>query len=263
VLLFKRILNFSGQGSRLSEKRKAQRFVVGHPFPFKAVLTILGKDAEGKAVQNDNTGVDWAGRLANLSAIGASIQLHSAAIGVRGARCVLSFSRDDYLLRIPGNIAYLRSYPQYMLCGFSFAFPNAETQKAYLQLLEPVSLGASLSTVDPRKVRQDEDGLHKELYKGPAAAQLAVLRQGPGGPVQSFDFLMNDYGVRWAAGSAEVEPYGVARSGSLFSKASPAAGTKLSPTQLQEVRWLFRLAIPNLPKAVPSDIRKLLAQVVA
>jgi hypothetical protein len=120
-----------------------------------------------------------------------------------------------------------------------------------------------VTTVDPKRVRQDAAGLHKEQFKGPAAAQLTVLRQAPGGAVQSFDFLMNDYGVRWVAGSAGVEPYGVAQSGSLFSKSSPAAGTKLTPAQLAEVRWLFRLAVPNLPKAVPSDIRKLLAQVVA
>lgn len=258
VLLFKRILNFTKAGISRNEKRKAQRFEVGHPFPFKTVLTLLGQDSEGRTTDN-NSGVDWAGKLANLSASGASIQLHSAATGNRDGRCILQFTRENYTLKIPGTVAYFRSYPQYMLCGFSFNFPDFETQKAYLQLLEPVSIGAALLPVESKKVKQDTAGQLKEQYKGPADALLSVGRQGAGNVVQSFDFRMNDYGVRWTLGMPKVEPYGAPGG----SRGGSAPSGSLTPAQLAEVRWLFCLAVPNLPKTIPPDIRKLLAKLVA
>jgi len=258
VLLFKRILNFTKAGVSRKEKRKAERYEVGHPFPFKTVLTVLGQDSEGRSVQNDNSGVDWAGRLANLSSSGASIQLHSAAAGTRGGRCMLTFSREKYVLKIPGTIAYFRAYPQYMLCGFSFNFPDFETQKAYLQLLEPVSIGAALTPVDAKKVKQDAAGLLKEQFKGPSDSLLTVARQVPGSAVRNFDFRMNDYGVRWSEGMAKVEPYGLPTG----SKTASATFVQLTAAQLEEVRWLFCLAVPNLAKAVPLEVRKQLAKLV-
>lgn len=258
VFLFKRILNFTKLGGWASDKRKAQRYTVGHPFPFKTVLTLLGQDSEGRKITDDDEGVDWAGRLVNLSASGANIQLHSAANGARGGRCRLKFSRNNYLLTIPGTIAYGRTYPQYMLCGFSFIFPDFEARKAYLQLLEPVSIAASLAPVDLHKVKQDTAGLHKEQFKSPTAASLTVWRHAPGGPVQKFDFGMNDYGVRWTEGMAAVESYGAPPG----NRSAPTSFVKLTEAQQIEVRWLFCLAVPNLAKAVTPDIRKLLARLV-
>ncbi len=259
VLLFKKILSFTGFGGRANDKRKARRYVVGHPFPFKTVLTIIGHDSEGRSVQNDQEGVDWAGRLVNLSASGASIQLHSAVPGARGGRCRLSFSRKDYLLIIPGTLAYCRAYPQYRLCGLSFNFPDFETRKAYLQLLEPVSIASSLAPVDASKVKQDTAGLHKEQYQSPTAASLTVWRRARGGPVHKFDFGMNDYGVRWREGMAAVEGFGAPPD----KRSAPTSFVKLTDAQETEVRWLFCLAVPNLTKAVPLDVRKVLAKLVA
>jgi hypothetical protein len=258
VLLFKRILNFTKAGVARSEKRKAQRYEVGHPFPFKTVLTVLGQDSEGRSVANADSGVDWAGRLANLSSSGASIQLHSAASGVRGGRCILTLSREKYVFRIPGTIAYFRSYPHYMLCGFSFNFPDFETQKAYLQLLEPVSIGAALTPVESKKVKQDAAGLRKEQFKGPDASLLTVSWQVPGSVVRNFDFRMNDYGVRWSEGMSKVEPYGLPPG----SKTASTSAVPLSPAQLEEVRRLFCLAVPNLAKSVPAEVRKQLAKLI-
>jgi len=255
VFLFKRILNFTKAGAYRREKRKAQRYDAGHPFPFKTVLTVLGHDSEGRTVQKDDSGVDWAGRLTNLSASGASIQVQSAAAGGRGDRCQFSFSRDDYLLKIPGTIAYFRAYPQYMLCGLSFDFPDFDARKAYLQLLEPVIVGASLAPVDPKKVRQDSAGLYKEQFKGSTPALLTVWRQAQGSKIHSYDFRMNDYGVRWSVGMTEVEPYGMVSVNATGRKTAPPY-IQLTEAQLKEVRWLFRLAVPNIAKAVPSDVRK-------
>ncbi len=261
MLLFKRILNITKASVAPGDKRKIERYPVGHPFPFKTVVTLLGHDGEGKRILNDDQGQDWAGRLANLSTSGASIQVHSAAIGLRGEPCRFKISLDKYLLEIPGTIAHFRAYPQFTLCGFSFRFPDFETQKAYLQVLEPVAIGASLVPVDIKKIKQDTAGLHKEQYSGKGTSRLNIWRRTPDGDVHSFDFRMNDYGVRWTEGMAEVEPYGMAKLNPSGKKtASPFV--QLTATQLEEVRWLFCLAVPNLAKAVPLEVRKFLAKVV-
>ena len=262
MLLFKRILNFKKETAPPGDKRQIQRHTVGHPFPFKAIVTLLDHDEDGKPITKDERGQDWAGRLVNLSETGASIQLHSAAVGHRGESCRFRLSLDKYVLDMPGTIAHFRTFPQYMLCGFSCAFPDFETQKAYLQLLEPVSIGAALAAVDTKKVRQDADGLRKEQFSGGAASVLDVWRLVANGEIHSFDFRMNDYGVRWSDGMTEVEPYGVTKA-SPSAKKTGAPFVHLSESQLEEVRWLFCLAVPNLARAVPSDIRKFLTKLVA
>lgn len=259
MLLFKKILNFSKEAVASSDKRQAARYPVGPAFPFKSVLTLIGHDGEGNAIPDSNKGQDWAGRLSNISASGASMQIHSSAVALRGEPCVFKLSLDGYLLEIPSTIAFFRFYPQYALCGFSFNFHDFEVQKSYLQILEPVTLGASLAAADPKKIKQDIEGLTKEQYVGDKAARLTVWRD-TGGAIHSFEFRMHDYCVRWAQGMTEVQ------TGAFDPTASGKKGgmtlSGLTPVQKEEVHWLFCLAVPNLAKAVPQDVRKFLSQLV-
>ena len=260
VLFFKKILKFDKETINLSDKRGSPRYTVGYPFPFKSIVTLIGHDGEGNPIPGDQNGQDWSGRLCNLSATGASMQMHSAAIAIRNEPCWFKLSLDGYLLEIPGTVAHFRTYPQYVLCGVNFKFPNMDTQRAFLQMLEPVSIGATLEPVDPKKVKQDTPGLHREQFKNPENALLSVWRQGPGGDIQSFDFRMNNYGVRWGAGMTELETYGIAEQ---KKRGTAAPFARLSDAQQEEVRWLFCLAVPNLPKSIPPDVRKFLGALVS
>jgi hypothetical protein len=262
VLLFKRILNFSKEPAKPGDKRVNERFSVGNPFPFKAVVNLVRHDDEGHPIKTDTTGQDWVGRLTNLSASGGSMQVHSSAASARGEPCVFKLSLDGYLLELPATIAHFRAYSQYSLCGFSFNFPNDATQNAYFQVLEPVSIGASLTTVEAKKIKQDAEGLRKEQYSGTGASVLTVWRQPATNAIYSFDFRMNDYGVRWSEGMNEVEPYGMART-TTSGKKTNSPFVHLAETQLEEVRWLFCLSVPNLAKGVAADVRRFMAQLVA
>lgn len=261
VLLFKKILNFSSEAVAASDKRGATRYAAGHPFPFKSIVTLIGHDGEGRPLPNDKHGQDWAGRLVNLSATGASMQIHSAAAGIRGEPCKFKLSLDGFLLEIPGTVAHFRNYPQYVLCGVSLNFTDPELQKAYLQVLEPVIIGATLAPVDPKSVKQETPGLYREQFRNAKNCALNVWRSGPGGEIQSFDFRLDNYGVRWGSGMTELEIY--FRNDLKGKGTAPPFGGRLTDAQQEEVRWLFCLSVPNLPKSVPADIRKFLGQLVA
>ena len=257
--LFKRILNFSQEAVAQSDKRTGPRHAVGQSFPVKSVLHLIGHDEDGNPLPETTHGQDWTGRLVNMSSNGASMQLHPAAAARRGEPCSLRLGLGQSQLELPGTVAQFRTYRDYALCGFSLHFPDFDSQKSYLQLIEPVAFGAGLTPKASDKVEQDTPGLHREEYTGQYASHLTVWRDQRNGAVHGFDFKMRNYGVRWSDGMAEVETYG-------FTAGEPPTNghlRQLSLQQQEEVRWLFCLAVPNLAKAVPSDTRKFLHQVVA
>ena len=261
VLLFKRILNHAQSDAEPDDKRQAVRYAVGPAFPFKAVVTLMAHDEEGNLLNDQRRAQAWAGRITNLSETGVNIQLHVSAIAHRGEACMFKLSHEDYLLEFPGTIAHFRVHQQYTSCGFSCNFPNAETRKAYFQLLEPISIGARLAPVDPAKLVQDTAGLVKEQYQGISDAMLTVWRPASSSKIYCFDFRMNAYGVRWSEGMAQVEAYGYSNQYLAGEKDAPQYA-RLTRSEFKDVRWLFCLAVPNLAKAVPQDVRKFLTALV-
>jgi hypothetical protein len=265
VLFFKRILDFKKENAAPADNRQAPRHAVGPTFPFKAVVTLAAYDGEGNVIEGNNSGTNWAGRLTNLSATGGNIQLSSASAGKRGEPCIFKLSLDTYALEIPSQVAHFRNYPQYALCGFSFSFPDFETQKAYMQVLEPVAIGSTLTPVDPKSVLQDLPGLRKEQFSGHAGSVLTIWRQATSNEIHGFDLRMNAFGVRWSQGLPALDSYGFSQPPTPPGKKAvppPPEFHKLTEAQQEEVNWLFCLAVPNLAKAVPVDVRKFLGNLV-
>lgn len=179
--------------------------------------------------------------------------------------CLVKLNLGSYRLELEGRIAHFRCFTRQARCGVAFNFPDVETQKAYLQLLEPIMIGATLAPVESKP---DPTGLHREQYAGKNAALLTVWRQAPGGEVASFDFRMNRYGVRWRTGLAELIPYQLeeqkpagTRPVLRLKMRSPEKQDERPPelplteAQEEEVRWLFVLSISNLSASMPADLR--------
>jgi len=254
VSLFKRILSFK-ESLVQGDQRKATRYPVGDGFPLKTVLNLFGRDPTGKLLESsDGTGRDWAGRMLNLSATGANMRLPPSAIAARGEFCRMKFVLGDSVLEIPANVAHFRVHSTYTTCGVWLNFPDEETHAAYYQLLQPIIIGASLELVDEGKVKQDTPGFHKQELKGDAS-HLILWRLGVNGTLHGFDFRMADYGVRWSDGMEELDTYGTV--------AGSDDPLEITAAQQVEVRWLFCLAVPNLSKAVPPDVREFFGRLVA
>lgn len=252
MLFFKRILNFTPDAIAQREKRRATRYPIGQAFPVKAVLNITGRDGEGFIIKaNARSGQDWGGWMLNLSSTGASMQLHPAALTARGEACRFMLTFENNKLVIGGQVAHFRAYPNYSVCGISLDFPDTETQKAYLQLLEPVMIGASFKPVDSKRVKQDTPDLKKEQYRGDSDSQLTVWRAAEGNVIWGFDLRVGPYGVAGTSESPELE---------VTATAGAKEGPKLNAGSQGEVRDLFHWIVPNLSKSVPADVRKFLAR---
>ncbi len=247
MLLFKKILNFKAAGG-LGDKRGATRYPVGAKFPLKAKVTLVGRDGNGNILKaDDRRAMDWGGQLINMSAGGLSMRLHPAAMGDKGENCRLKLELDHRIFEIDGTIAHFWSGPQHATLGVAAIFADSQAQKAFRQLVEPVAIGSGLSPVEAKAVKQDVAGLKKEQYAGEEETLLSIWRDESGKVIQFFELRACGYCLR---GSAQAP--------GLQISALADANAKLTPTQAGEVRHLFRLIVPNIPKAVPSEVRAFL-----
>jgi hypothetical protein len=261
MLLFKRILNFTRSKVDASDQRGAERHLVGAGVQFKASMRLPKHDEHGRPDPRGREGPELPAKVVNLSTLGASVQLPASAVAHHGETCVFKLSLDDYRLEIPGKVAYFRGFPDHATCGVAFNFDFFEVRKAYLQLLEPVAIGASLSPAKASEIKADTSGFDREVYRGKDRAELSVWRAEADGDIHRFDFRMNDYGVRWSLGQSELETY--ATGAEPGQKSAPKSDGTLTRAEHEEVSWLFCLAVPNLAKAVQADVRKFLAALVA
>jgi hypothetical protein len=249
VLLFKRILNFKREFlAKLRDKRKSTRYAVGPRFPIKATVNLTGQVAGGSM---SGAGYDWGGRLINLSSNGAGLQLLRAATTVRGEETELKLSLEDHELSIPCMVAHFKTYSGYSLCGLQLKFADFKSQKAYLQLVEAVRMGASFVPVKGRSTSSTRPGLVGERFSSDTKAILTGWRAAKTGELDGFEMEVGEHCVK---GGATVPPLVVFR----LAKPQKVEG---SAEVAGEVRRLFRWVVPNLPKAVPADLRTLMETV--
>jgi len=252
VLFFKRILNFSSDAIAQKEKRANTRYPIGSGFPVKAILNISGRDGNGQTLSPDGrNGQDWGGWMLNLSNSGVSMQLHPAVLTRRGEACRFRLVYENYQLELDAQVAHFRTYPNYSVCGVSLKFPDAEMQKAFLQVIEPVVIGSSFKPVDSKRIKQDTPDLIKEQYTGDSKTRLTVWRAAGENSIAGFDLQIGPYSVAGSNQSPDLD---------VTADADGGPDGKLTAGSREEVRQLFRLIVPNLAKSVPPDVRKFLAR---
>ncbi len=241
-----------------ADRRKKARYAISPSFPLKVVLALSGEAGQ----DSGRSWKDWPGTLVDLSASGAHIQVNLAAVAFPDSHCRIRLSLGTFKLELPGTIAHFVCSSRYGVCGVHFDFPDPGIEKAYLRVLEPVIIGASLAPVEatPGYSRR-----HKEEYGGKISSLLTVWRETPGSEVSGFDFRMNRYGVEWERVPGGDAGARLALRFKLSSAEKTAGGeppVPLAETQEAEARWLFRLAASNLSPSVAADVRKLLLSLV-
>lgn len=283
MLFFRRIMNFKRDYlSRLRDKRKARRYPVGPNFPLKAAVNLIGTDdVETTRRYQIGDGRDWAGRLVDFSSTGVSLQLLPAALTARGEKTRLKLTLEHYTLEIPCEVAHFRVHREYSQCGLALQFPDLDTQKAYLQLLESVVIGATFSPLRATGLLRNPPGFEREQYQSDSDARLFAWREKRTGELDSFELLMADHCVRGEADAlerrSETGRPGI-RGGrqehpdvDIYTRQKTAHPAKvalfdpafmLSAGEHAEVRQLFRWVVPNMAKQVSLDVRRFMEKFV-
>jgi hypothetical protein len=246
MLFFKRILNFDKQEVAKRDLRHALRYTVEPNTPLRTSLRMGNHDQPVT--------------LLNLSSNGAAIQLSEPADYHRGEVCRLRLVLGRHALRLDVTVAHQLTETGRTMLGLEFKFANFEEQTNYLQLLEPVVIGASLKPCNPKLVRQKEAGLLTKFYVGPDDTLLTVWRKFAGQAVHSFEFRMHNYFVRSSSTPHVLEIYTcdelVPGQKQGYGMPELTRATK----QSAEIRQLFLWVVPHLNQAVPDDIREFLAE---
>jgi hypothetical protein len=227
------------------ERRGSRRHPINPEFPLQAVLSFVGRDQQGQLMGSRSTGWNWKGRLINLSEAGASMQLAPSVLAARGDTCDLKLSLQGLALEIPCHITNVRVEQEGVFFGLRHDIADTDTLRAYLQLLDIVSLGTALK-LHSKKTKPDESGYLVEQYASDLPSRLTVWRDKSDKSVAAFEFLLKDCLVRAAAGHS-VEYL----SGTNAEEARPAPTMKAL-----EIHQLFGWVVPNLAPAVPKDIRE-------
>jgi len=246
VLFFKRILNFDQASAAKSEQRHAQRYPVAPGSPLRAHLLIAGRRHPA--------------RFVNLSGTGVSIEVPGAETADRGTPARLEIALEGHTLVMDVQVAHAQPGANRVVFGLQLKFADFDTKKGYLQVLEPVAIGASLTAGDPKLVREKERGMITTPYHGTGDTQLTVWRNFAGQAVEGFEFRMHDYFVRSGPLPPALDIFTCEEQTAEHKLGYRVPALKRSSEENTEIRQLFHWVLPHLNKNVPDDVREFLAK---
>ena len=246
MLFFKRILNFNPESAAKSEQRHAQRYPVAADSPLRAHLLIAGRRLPAK--------------FANLSGTGVSIEVAGVENTDRGTLAQLEIALEAHSLVIDVQVAHAQPGANRVVLGLQLKFADFDTKKSYLQVLEPVAIGASLTAGDPKLVREKERGLITTPYHGTGDTQLTVWRTFAGQAIEGFEFRMHDFFVRSGATPPALDIFTCEEQTAEHKLGYRVPALKRSGEENAEIRQLFHWVLPHLSKNVPADVREFLGK---
>lgn len=244
MLLFRRIFNFEKNKVVQSEQRLNQRYTPGPSFPLQAVLKLGDQK--------------WPGKVSNISGNGVALIVDPVSAPADGQTAKVLLSLDRHQIELDARVIHLKPAEKGLYCGLGLSFPDFNVQKAYLQLLQPITIGQSLMAVPGDRVIQNEPQYIKQVYRGEEGSVLTVwLETKPGTPLHSFEFQMQDYFCRAKMKTGALEAYMLESAESSTAKiANPVFDT--TGGLHDEIRQLFRWIVPNLSRSIPDDVRAVL-----
>jgi hypothetical protein len=241
VLLFKRIFKFEKAKVEQLEKRLNQRYVPGRGFPLLATLRYGGRDYSAKILNMSGNG------------IGVLVKEKPDLPAGHHLRAVLQL--EQHRLELNARIAHVENRDGGVALGLGLVFEDFESQKGYLQLIQPVVIGQSLQPMAIDRVVQDDPQFFKRIFVGESDSLLTVkLAMSPVDPLHSFEFRMLDYFCRGSTDAGDNQTYALeSRDATEEAPSQPVFET--SGGTHDEIRQLFRWILPNISEAVPEDFR--------
>jgi hypothetical protein len=251
MLLFKRIFT-ARKDDAPPDRRLGKRYCISPRFPLKAVVNLVGRDDLGHPLPMKDGGRDWSCRLINISNQGARIQLPPVICAHAGDACVLKLDLEGHRLQLPGRVAHMIERRDSIVYGVTLDVIGPDQQEMFDELIELIAIGSTFKAARPAEPLDAHYLI--EQYAGEPDACLDVWRYCEGRQVAAFEFRLREYRVRGCVGRNELE----------FLPVTDEAGARaVPPEQAEEIHRLFHWVVPNLPTAVPVDVREFLQKYAA
>ena len=253
MLFFTRILKFKHDLlAKLRDQRKQTRYHVGAAFPLKAVVSLVGDAGpavKGKAARPP--GCDWSGRVSDVSANGLSVLLPPAAATARSETTTVRLSLEGRNLEIPCTVAHFKSQNTHATCGIRLEFSDFPSQKAYCQIVEAVSLGASFAPAGGNRDGRVSLGLARRQWHSLKGSRLTEWRETGSHKLDRFELIIEGHVIGGRAEEPGLEIL------------SESRRTAVAPAMEAEIRQLFCWVTANLPAGVPADLREFMLHTAA
>jgi hypothetical protein len=259
-VLFKGLLNLQRDTwARLRDKRKAKRYPVGHGFPLRATLQLIGRDRPDPKATNT---MGWGGNVVNVSNEGLNVQMPPGAQSFRGEETVVTLRLEDHELKIPCTVAHFRVFSSHATCGLKLNFNDPAVEHGYHQLIESVISGSTLEPVKAKSTGKNPPGTVREQYEAENGVTLTAWRQKKTNALDSFELVIDDVCIR----GQHVSPFYEAfrrdsADGDSTRTAISAPDYRLVRNPHPEIRQLFRWVVGNLAKSIPADLRSFVSKV--
>ncbi len=243
--LFQKLFNFGADEMEQTERRLQSRYLIGPDFPLAVSVAGSGWDSDG--------------RIQDMAVGGIGVVLAGGPAVDTGATVRIGLRLERFDISMRGQLRWVRvGVEGGFHCGISLEFPDSAVRQEYLQLLIPVSIGASVIPVDAALVRQDEPGIRKEVYAGESAARLTVWRRetdpesaAPFG----FEFAVGDHVVRPRPGGVGLMTFSRVNDERPHRVTDYAPQAGVDDVMDAELKRLFRWAMFNLRDNVSEPAR--------
>lgn len=245
MLFFRRILRQTKlDRPAQSERRHEPRHAINPDFKLKASLSLTARDRTKPSVGGTQPGICLPCRILDLSDGGARIQLEQGVRVQARDLCDLRLLVEDFQLTMPCRISHAREQTGGLVFGLRYDAMDDEVWNGYCQLLEVVTLGATLH-LQRRTDEPGESGYYEETYVNNRPARLGIWRHPQTREISAMEFRLHNHLVRQLAGNRPEFLTG-------------ATNRPASEVQTEEIRRLFKWVVQNLPVEIPADVRSFL-----
>ncbi|MDB4384930.1 PilZ domain-containing protein [Opitutaceae bacterium] len=241
---FKRILDFDEKTVARKEQRLSQRFNISPLAPLRGRLQI--------------SGLDYPVSLRDLSSNGAGVIIDSPVDVHEGMSCQITIIAESVNIPLNAKIARVASTESGTFAGLDLTANGYDERRCLVQVLEPISMGATLKQIDPQAVSQLESDLIAQRYYSSGSLTLTVWRRTSDDSIHGFELHMLDYYIRSTPEAPQIKIYIDENHAAATSEDFGSLTLRQNDEETRELRRLYNWITLRLSDQVPDDLNEFL-----
>lgn len=241
---FKRILDFDEKTVARREQRLSQRFKISSLAPMRGRLQI--------------SGLDYPVSLKDLSCTGAAVVIDSPIDVHAGMSCQITILAEAVRIPLNAKIARVAATDSGVFAGLDLTANNYDERRCLVQVLEPISMGATLKQIDPQAVSQTESDLIALRYFSSASSTLTVWRSTRDDSIHGFELHVQDYYIRSTPDAPKIKIYIDENHAEARSEDFGSLTLRQNDEETRELRRLYNWIALHLSDQVPDDLNAFL-----